>query len=156
MTCPRREPWEHQDLNSGKSNPKSYQLPVSSWLKIVFQVLVFGFFLLSSFPRRGPFSLFSFVIINTPPHTPSFPCPHQKYSSLSVPGHAGWWMAFLNPWPCLEIRFPFMNAQGARSLGNRHKMWNQEACVGVMAPWLMDMKLSASLHFLSGFWGEPS
>ena len=63
-----------------------------------------------------------------------FPCPYRKENKLSVPGPVGWWRVFLNPWPCLDIPSPFMNSQGARSHGTKHKMWNQEACVKSRSP----------------------
>lgn len=49
-----------------------------------------------------------------------------------------------------------MNSHGARSLGNRHKIWNLEAWVRVVAPRFMDVRLQASLNFHLGLLEELS
>lgn len=81
--------WEQQDMNSEKLDPKSYQFPVHSWLKI--SGSIFGYFLLS-FPRGGTFlikkeklgfPLLSFII-DILPYTLPFSCPHQKENNQSL------------------------------------------------------------------------
>lgn len=146
-TCPRHAAMKVPRFElRGSLTPKAIS-SLSTPLMIILQVLVFGSFLLY-FPRGGSFPIkegrlscpsLRFVI-NTLPDTPPSPGLHQKENNLSVPGPVGWWMVILNPWPCLNISSPFMNSQGARSLGNRHKIQNPKAWVRVMVPQLMDVR----------------
>ena len=68
----------------------------------------------------------------------------------------GWWIVFLNSWPRLDISFPFMNSQPARSHGTSTGCGTRKPGLRVIAPQLMDGWSWAKLNFCTELLGEPS